>query len=63
MGGRPTSDGTAGSAITTVATQRSSAGWRMLEFTWQDVTDRPWLVVSSLADALALRPLRWTAAK
>lgn len=34
--------------------------WRMLEFTWDDITKRPWFVVSSIADALDIRPRRWT---
>jgi hypothetical protein len=34
--------------------------WRMLEFTWSDVNDRPWFVVSTVADALGIRPRRWS---
>jgi very-short-patch-repair endonuclease len=34
--------------------------WRVLEFTWRDVTQRPWFVVSSVAEALGIRPTRWT---
>jgi hypothetical protein len=37
-------------------------GWRLLEFTWQDVTERQWFVVSAIGDALGIRPARWTTA-
>jgi hypothetical protein len=35
------------------------AGWRVLGFTWWDVTERPIYVAVAIAEALGLRPARW----
>lgn len=36
------------------------AGWRVLTFTWWDTTERPLEVALRVAEALGLRPARWT---
>ncbi len=37
------------------------SGWHVLVFTWQDVTERPAEFVLAVAEALGLRPTRWSA--
>lgn len=36
-----------------------SAGWGIVELTWEDVVDRPLYVCCAVAEALGLRPVRW----
>jgi very-short-patch-repair endonuclease len=38
------------------------AAWRLLRFTWDDITQRPLYVAVSIAEALGLDPARWKAA-
>jgi very-short-patch-repair endonuclease len=35
------------------------AEWRTLQFTWTDVTQRPYYVAFTIAEKLGLRPARW----
>lgn len=38
------------------------SGWRLLRFTWWDVTERPFDVAMKIAEALDLLPVKWRAA-
>lgn len=39
------------------------AGWRVLYFTWDDVTEHPTKVVVAIAEAVGLRAVRWVSAR